>query len=146
MKKSILIAIVSFSVLAFQCHRTYVDDSFVTLKGVLVDASGQPLADQQLIFGHLGGSYSWYAWGSLVTIEEIKPSRIRAVRTNVDGSFRIIHPDKFVDFMIYRGNSTLFSFFDEGGFLVEQNYLRFNREKADTKNVIDFGRVKLMVP
>lgn len=144
MRNSILIAMVSFFSMAFQCQRTYVDHSFVTMKGVIVDATGQPLSDQQLIFGQTQGMDPGY--GLDLTTEEINPLRIRAIRTNQDGSFRIIHPDKTAYFVIYRGDSTKFHFLDDSGALLEKHYLYFNRQKVDIKNVVDFGKVKLIEP
>ncbi|MDO9553435.1 hypothetical protein [Rhodonellum sp.] len=144
MKNSILIAMVAFFTMAFQCQRTYVDHSFVTMKGVLVDATGQPLVDQQLIFGQTQGMDPGY--GLDLTIEEVNPLRIRAIRTNQDGSFRIIHPDKTAYFVIYDRESTQFHFLGDSGTLVKKNYLYFNRGKVDTKNVFDFGIVKLIEP
>ena len=140
LKKNVIarILVLSLLVLAVNC-KEFIDDSFDTFTGVIVDEEGNPLSGVELIFTR-DFDFSDFQ-------NPKSNSSIYTKRTNGFGEFSFVAPSRQRDdFYFLEVQSPYFFEIDVFGEKQVQNYLLIYSSERDENGVVDLGVLKASKP
>jgi hypothetical protein len=126
-------------VLLFLCAgcKFYIDDSFDTFVGTLVNESGLPARDVELIFTQ-ELTFTGYQTG-------VSRSPIYKLTTDESGKFKFVVPSKYWDNLYYLEVRSPYQFeFDFFGEKEFRNYIEFNSTEKDKNGVVDLGSINVV--
>jgi hypothetical protein len=115
----------------------YIDDSFDTFVGTLVNESGLPIGDVELIFTQ-ELNFTGYQTG-------FASSYIYKLTTDQTGKFKFVVPSKYWDNLYYLEVRPPFQFeIDFFGEKEFQNYIQFDSSEKDKNGIVNLGNVKVV--